>query len=158
MRFWDSSAIVPLLVLEKETEQCIRAFQFDPEVMVWTMSKVEVFSALCRRFREGVLREIDFDSAKKRFREGGLREIDFDSAKKRMNDFFDIAFEIVSLPKVKDRALRLLQVHQLRAADAMQLASVLVATQEDPSRVQIMSFDDRLTLAAKREGFIVNPD
>lgn len=141
MRFWDSSAIVPLLVLEKETEQCIRAFQSDPEVMVWTMSKVEVFSALCRRFREG-----------------GLREIDFDSAKKRMSDFFDMAFEIISLTKVKDRALRLLQVHQLRAADAMQLASVLVATREDPSRMQIMSFDNRLSLAAKRECFIVNPD
>ena len=141
MRFWDSSAIVPLLVLEQETEQCIRAFQSDPEIMVWTMSKIEVFSALCRRFREG-----------------GLREIDFDSAKKRMSDFFDMTFEIISLTKVKDRALRLLQVHQLRAADAMQLASVLVTTQEDPSRMQIMSFDDRLTLAARREGFTINPD
>jgi predicted nucleic acid-binding protein len=109
--------------------------------MVWTMSKVEVFSALCRRFREG-----------------GLREIDFNSAKKRMIYFFDMAFEIISLTKVKDKALRLLQVHQLRAADAIHLASVLVATQEDPSRMQILSFDDRLTLAAKREGFTVNPD
>jgi predicted nucleic acid-binding protein len=141
MRFWDSSAIVPLLVLEKETEQCIRAFRSDKAVMVWTMSKVEVFSALCRRFREGALKEIDFDSAKK-----------------RMNDFFDMAFEIISVPKVKDRALRLLQVHPLRAADAMQLASVLVATQEDTSIVPIMSFDDRLTMAARREGFNVNPD
>jgi predicted nucleic acid-binding protein len=128
-------------VLEKETEQCIRAFQSDKEVMVWTMSKVEVFSALCRRLREG-----------------GLKESDFDSAKKRMNDFFDMAFEIISLPKVKDRALRLLQVHPLRAADAMQLASVLVATQEDTSIAPIMSFDDRLTMAARREGFNVNPD
>jgi len=51
-----------------------------------------------------------------------------------------------------------LQVHQLRAADAMQLASVLVATQEDPSRMQIMSFDNRLTLAARREGFTFNTD
>jgi len=141
MRFWDSSAIIPLLVLEQETEQCIRAYQSDQEVMIWTMSKVEVFSALCRRSREGALKEIDFDSAKK-----------------RMNDFFDKAFEIISIPKVKDRALRLLQVHPLRAADAMQLASVLVATQEDTSRVPIMSFDDRLTLAAKREGFTINPD
>jgi predicted nucleic acid-binding protein len=141
MKFWDSSAIIPLLVLEQETEQCIRAYQSDQEVMVWTMSKVEVFSALCRRSREGALTEIDFDSAKK-----------------RMNDFFDNAFEVISVQKVKDRALRLLQVHPLRAAHAMQLASLLVATQEDTSRVPIMSFDDRLTLAAKREGFTVNPE
>ncbi len=40
----------------------------------------------------------------------------------------------------------------------MQLAAVLVATQEDISRVPIMSFDDRLILAAKQEGFTVNPD
>ncbi|NVL92993.1 MAG: type II toxin-antitoxin system VapC family toxin [Desulfobacterales bacterium] len=141
MRFWDSSAIVPLLVLERETEQCIRALQSDKEVMVWTLSKIEVFSALCRRFREGALKEVDFESTKK-----------------RMNDFFDMAFEIISVPKVKDRALRLLQVHPLRATDAMQLASVLVATQEDTSRVPIMSFDNRLTVAARLEGFIVNPD
>lgn len=141
MRFWDSSAIVPLLVLEKETEQCIKAFQSDQGIMVWTLSKVEVFSALCRRLREGAVKEIDFESAKK-----------------RTNDFFDMAFEIISVPKVKDRAIRLLQVHPLRAADALQLASVLVATQEDTSRVSIMSFDERVILAAKREGFTVNPD
>jgi len=141
MRFWDSSAIVPLLVLEKETEQCVRAFQSDREVMVWTMSKVEVFSALCRRLREG-----------------SLKEDVFDSAKKRMNDFFDMASEVISVPKVKDRAQRLLQVHPLRAADAMQLASVLVATQEDPSKAPMMSFDERLIQAAKREGFTLNPD
>jgi len=141
MRFWDSSAIVPLLVLEKETEQCVRAFQSDREVIVWTMSKVEVFSALCRRLREG-----------------SLKEHVFDAAKKRTKDFFDMASEVISLPKVKDRALRLLQVHPLRAADAFQLAAVLVATQEDTSKVPIMTFDDRLIQAAKREGFTINPD
>ena len=141
MRFWDSSAIIPLIVLEDQSQYCINAFKADSEIMAWTMSKVEVFSALCRRFRE--------DS---------LNEKTFELAKARMNDFFDIVFEIVALSKVKDRALRLLQVHTLRAADAMQLASVLVATQEDTSKLPIMCFDDRLKRAAKREGFIVNPD
>ena len=140
MRFWDSSAIIPLLVLEEESEYCISAFQTDNEIMVWTMSKVEVFSALCRRFRENAFNEDAFESAKK-----------------RMNDLFDTTFEIVSISKVKERALRLLQVHHLRAADALQLASVLVATQEDPSKLPIICFDSRLKLAAKREGFTVNP-
>jgi predicted nucleic acid-binding protein len=141
VRFWDASAIVPFLVSEKETSQCVKALHSDREAMVWTMSKVEVFSALCRRLREG-----------------SLREVVFASAKERMNEFFDMAFEIISVPKVKDRALRLLQVHPLRAADAMQLASVLVATQEDPSKMPIMSFDNRLIQAARLEGFAVNPD
>jgi predicted nucleic acid-binding protein len=128
-------------VLEDQSQYCINAFKADNEIMAWTMSKVEVFSALCRRFRE--------DS---------LNEKTFELAKTRMNDLFDIVFEIVAISKVKDRALRLLQVHTLRAADAMQLASVLVATQEETSKLPIMCFDDRLKQAAKREGFIVNPD
>jgi predicted nucleic acid-binding protein len=57
---------------------------------------------------------------------------------------------------LKNRALRLLQVHPLRAADALHLASALVATQEDPSKLPIMSFDERLTRAARKEGFMVN--
>ncbi len=141
MRFWDSSAIIPLLVLEDKTEYCISAFQTDKEIMVWTMSKVEVFSALCRSFRENTLTEGTFELAKK-----------------RMTDLFDIAFEIVSISKVKERALRLLQVHTLKAADALQLASVLVATQEVTSKLPIMCFDERLKQAAKREGFAINPD
>ncbi len=141
MRFWDSSAIIPLIVLEDKTQYCISAFKADNEIMAWTMSKVEVFSALCRRFREG-----------------SLNEETFELAKIRMNDLFDIVFEIVAISKVKERALRLLQVHTLRAADAMQLASLLVATQEDTSKLPIMCFDERLKQAAKREGFIINPD
>lgn len=141
MRFWDSSAIIPLLVLEKQTEYCINAFKADKEIMVWTMSRIEVFSALCRRLRENALNEESFESANK-----------------RINDLFDIAFDIVSISKVKERALRLLRVHPLKAADALQLASALVATQEDTSRLPIMCFDEMLKQAARREGFVVNPD
>jgi predicted nucleic acid-binding protein len=141
MRFWDSSAIIPLLVLEDKTEYCISAFQTDKEIMVWTMSKVEVFSALCRSFKENTLTEGTFELAKK-----------------RMTDLFDIAFEIVSISKVKERALRLSQVHTLKAADALQLASVLVATQEVTSKLPIMCFDEKLKQAAKLEGFVINPD
>ena len=141
MRFWDSSAIIPLIVLEEESAYCTCAFKTDGDIIVWTLSKVEVFSALCRRFREQILNEKAFESAKK-----------------RMNDLFDGAFEIVSIPRIKQRAIRLLQVHPLRAADALQLASVLVASEEDPSRLSVVCFDKRLSQAAKKEGFEVNPD
>jgi predicted nucleic acid-binding protein len=140
MKFWDASAVVPLIVQEEETEYCIKQFSVDEDVMVWTLSKIEVFSALCRRFRDS-----------------SLTEEAFEFAKGRMNDFFDMVFEIVSISKVKERALSLLQVHPLKAADALQLASVLVATEEDPSRLPIICFDERLGQAARREGFTVNP-
>ena len=139
MKFWDSSAIVPLLILERETEECLRIFKSDPDVIVWTMSKVEVFSALCRRFRQK-----------------GMNEEVFDSVKIRMGLFFDGAFEIVSIPRVKERALRLLQIHSLKAADALQLAAALVATQEMPAKLAFMSFDEQLSKAAKCEGFLIN--
>lgn len=140
MRFWDSSAIIALLIQEAESDYCIKAFKTDVEMTVWTLTKIEVFSALCRRFRENALPENDFEKAKK-----------------RMSELFDMTFEVVSLTKVKDRSMRLLQTHSLRAADALQLASALVASQEDPSRLPFMSFDNRLIRAAKREGFVVNP-
>jgi hypothetical protein len=45
----------------------------------------------------------------------------------------------------------------LRAADACQLAAVLVATQEDPHRISMVCFDQSLKNAAVKEGFLVNP-
>ncbi|MFZ0241060.1 MAG: type II toxin-antitoxin system VapC family toxin [Desulfobacterales bacterium] len=140
MRFWDSSAIIPLLVLEKESAYCIDALRADGDILIWTMTHIEVFSALCRRLREGSLGPEAFDAAKKRTR-----------------DLLESAFEVVTIEKVEHRALRLLQVHPLRAADALQLAAVLVATEENVSRLPIMCFDDRLITAARLEGFEVNP-
>lgn len=140
MKFWDASAVVPLIVREEKTEYCVKKFRSDEDVLVWTLSKIEVLSALCRRFREN-----------------SLNEGAFELAKDRMNDFFDMVFEVVSISKVKERALRLLQVHPLKSADALQLAAVLVSTEEDPSRLPIICFEERLSRAARCEGFIVNP-
>ena len=104
------------------------------------MTRIEVFSALCRLLRENSLGPAAFDAAKKRTR-----------------DLFVSAFEVVSFGKVKERALRLLQVHPLKAADALQLAAVLVATEVNVARPPIICFDDRLVTAARLEGVEVNP-
>ena len=140
MRFWDSSAILPLLVLEQQSDYCVESFSQDGNVLVWTMTKIEVFSALCRRLRDR-----------------SLRQESFDMAVNRMHDLFKTVYEIAGIPRVKDRALRLLRVHPLRAADSLQLAAVLVATEENTGRLTIMCFDERLTTAARMEGFEVNP-
>jgi hypothetical protein len=68
------------------------------------------------------------------------------------------AYEIAAVDQVKKRALRLLEVHSLRAADACQLAAALVATREDPGRLTMLTFDQRLKNSAIKEGFMVNPD
>ena len=140
MRFWDSSAIIPLIVKEEQTAYCVKALEEDNQMLAWSLSKVEVFSALCRRYRDGALND---DS--------------FEKARERMYNLFDTVFEVAAATKVKERALRLLQVHPLRAADALQLAAALVAVREEVHKMALMCFDNRLTAAAKREGFTINP-
>jgi predicted nucleic acid-binding protein len=140
MKFWDSSALVPLIVAEKETDYCLKTLSGDQEMLIWCLSKVEVISALCRIVRDKKFSESDFNKAKKQF-----------------NELIQRAYEVKAIEKVRNRALRLLEVHPLRAADACQLASALVATQEDPDRLSILSFDERLKSAAAKEGFDVNP-
>jgi len=82
----------------------------------------------------GCLRE-GFSTLCRWLREGSLGPPAFDAAKKRTRDLFECAFEVVSLDKVKERALRLLQVQPLRAADALQLAAVRVVAEEIVARL-----------------------
>ena len=63
--------------------------------------------------------------------------------------------EIEPLEQVRRRAIRLLRLHPLRAADALQLAAALTASDEDPQRLDLVSSNDRLSAAARREGFRV---
>jgi predicted nucleic acid-binding protein len=140
MKFWDSSAIVPLVVNEEETDYCLKTLSHDQEMLIWCLSRLEVMSALCRQVRDKTLSDTEFQKAKT-----------------RMNDLIERAYEVKAIEKVKQRALRLLEVHPLRAADACQLASALVSSQEDPGRLTIVCFDQRLMKAAIKEGFIVNP-
>ena len=140
MKFWDSSALVPLLVKERETRYCLKTLSEDQEMLVWCLSKVEVISALCRRLKEKAFGEEEFQKAKR-----------------HLNDIMERAYEVQAIEKVRARALRLLEVHPLRVADACQLAAALVATQEDPHRLAMLCFDQNLRNAALKEGFIVNP-
>ena len=55
MRFWDASAVVPLIVSESESASCGRILADDTELIVWCLTPVEVTSALTRRLRENSL-------------------------------------------------------------------------------------------------------
>jgi predicted nucleic acid-binding protein len=140
MRFWDSSAIVPLLVSEENTDYCLEALADDPKMLIWCLSRLEVVSALCRRLRDGLM---DTD--------------EFRTAKERLAVILSKVFEVSAVERVRSRALRLLEVHPLCAADACQLAAALVGTRESPERLAILCFDLRLESAAIKEGFVVNP-
>lgn len=48
MRFWDSSALVPLVVEEPTSLACRRVLRADPAIVVWALARAEVHSALWR--------------------------------------------------------------------------------------------------------------
>ena len=63
--------------------------------------------------------------------------------------------EVVPSGAVRNVAQRLLRVHPLRAADALQLAAATIASEREPASLEFVSLDERLNVAAQREGFIV---
>jgi hypothetical protein len=48
-----------------------------------------------------------------------------------------------------------LRVHPLRAADALQLAAAFIAAERRPSSLEVVTLDDRLAAAARKEGFVL---
>lgn len=138
MRFWDASAIVPLVAEEKETGLCRRLLAEDTDIVVWFLTPVEVVSALTRQLRENSLASTDFRKAKEHLRtlEKGWSEV-------------------VLVEMIRERARRLLENHPLRAADSLQLAAALLASEENPQELPFVTLDGRLGHAAEREGFNV---
>jgi predicted nucleic acid-binding protein len=130
--------VVPLVVVEEETDHCRKLLTEDAEVVVWFFTPVEVISALTRRRREGSLKLSDFRKAKEQL---ALLERAWS--------------EVVLLERVRERARRLLESHPLRAADALQLAAAILAAEENPQDVPFVTLDRRLASAAEKEGFLV---
>lgn len=136
MRFWDTSALVPVVVDVRESVAFRRAWNEDPVAVVWALTETELLSALCRRHREGLLDADDLERAEARLH--------------KLSDRWD---EVDGLPAVREEAARILRVHPLRAADALQLAAAVVAFDYRPRRRAFLSLDEPLLAAARREGF-----
>lgn len=138
MRFWDSSAIVPLFVEEPRSKSCRALFRADRSQLVWCLSRTEVTSAVWRLAREGV------------FSPEEVRSIDGRVAKLAAR-----WHEITAVEQVRELAERALRAHALRAADALQLAAALVAVEQQPRGRPFVVADGPLGIAAEREGFEV---
>jgi predicted nucleic acid-binding protein len=138
MRFWDASAIVPLLLAEPATRPLQALAAEDPAMLVWWATEVECASALARLERDGDLGEAAAVDAFDRLRRlaDGWHEVDANDG-------------------VREAAVRFLRVHPLRSADALQLAAAFVASERRPPSLEIVTLDDRLTAAARKEGFVL---
>lgn len=138
MKFWDTSALTPLLVHEEDSSMRERQLREDPVVLVWFGTPVEIESALNRRKREGSLTGEDLARTRERFEK-----------------LVETWVEVEPTHVVRERALRLLRSHSLRAADAFQLAAALVACGERTRGFAFLTSDRRLLEAAENEGFVV---
>ncbi|MBA2665651.1 MAG: type II toxin-antitoxin system VapC family toxin [Trueperaceae bacterium] len=138
MRFWDSSAIVPLLARQSSTSAVEALLGDDPQVVVWWATSVECVSALARLEREGTATTQATSRAAERLR--------------RLVRTFD---EVQPTERVRTTAERLLRTHPLRAADSLQLAAAIEAASGRPSELPLVCLDTRLADAARREGFDV---
>jgi uncharacterized protein len=138
MKFWDASAIVPLLIAEASTRRLQALAAADPEMLVWWGSQVECVSALARLERDGLL-------------DPQVALLAFDRLKQLAAGWHEVDPSDI----VREVAARFLRVHPLRAADALQLAAAFIAAEQRPASLEMITLDERLAGAAQKEGFSV---
>jgi predicted nucleic acid-binding protein len=138
LRFWDASAIVPLLVDESTSAAMIGYLRRDPGIIVWWATAVECASAISRRTRDGSTTPAEARRAIERLR--------------KLSATWN---EVVPADSVREQALRVVRVHHLRAADALQLAAALAGAEGEPASLEFVCLDSRLCEAADREGLRV---
>jgi uncharacterized protein len=138
VRYWDSSALVPLFFDEPTSEELARLVADDPDVVVWLFTSVELLSMIARieRSSEGL------EDLLSGVRRDALERIRSCSA-------------VTLVDAVRQRAERLVSVHALTAADALQLAAALVVSREQPETLEFVTLDKVLARAARLEGFPV---
>jgi predicted nucleic acid-binding protein len=137
LRFWDASAVVPLLIQEAMSTRVQEFLTQDPEILVWWGTSIECGSALSRARRtQRILPAVE---------EKGRRVL------AALRDGWQ---EVLPSEELRRHAERLARVHPLRAADALQLAAALITSISDVE-CGLVSFDERLKEAARLEGLYI---
>ena len=135
MRYWDASALVPLIVSEPGSPLARTWLLEDDRIVTWAWTRTEITSAIERRTREGALTR-------------GERRAAID----RLRGFTAGWDEVVDLLAVRSRANAVLGRHPLRAADAGQLGAALLVNEQLSDPLLFLCLDQRLSEAAEREG------
>jgi uncharacterized protein len=126
------------MIAERSTQDLQALAVKDSAMLVWWGSVVECVSALARLERDGALNAHSVTLALQRLRElsSGWHEVD-------------------PSDEIRETTARLLRVHPLRPAAALQLAAAFAAAEHRPVSLQLVTLDDRLGNAARKEGFTV---
>lgn len=137
MKFWDSSALVPLLAAEPKSTVAKSLIEADPDVVISFITPIEVESTVWRKAR------ITRDAAE---RQRAHRRLATLRSEWSIVDDYD---------RVLDEARRVIGRHGLRGADAIQLAAAIIV--RGTGALPFVTFDEELILAARAEGFPVLP-
>ncbi len=141
MIFWDTSALIPLIVDEPKTGAMRAVWKRDSRMVVWWGTSVECASALARVGRDGVISDQQIDVA---------RDL--------LQTLAASWTEVLPTDGVREHAGRLLLRHPLRAADALQIGAAMVWAEDRPRGHRFCTLDARLAEAVRLEGFkVVDP-
>jgi len=139
VRFWDTSALIPLILAEDRSAEILGILNQDPFVVTSAYTVVEVTSAIWRRRHAGEISIAAHQDADRLFA-----------------DLSQAWTEVPVSQVVIDHAVSLISRHPLRAADGLQLATAYVAAGATPM-LPFVTIDKRLIAAASAEGFAVLP-
>src|SRR5262245_54109435 len=115
MKFWDASAIIPLLMMEPATKTMQALADKDPTMIVWWATEVECASAIARLERDGAL---DDTTGTQAF--------------ERLKHLAHAWHEVDPSDPIREAAVRFLRVHRLNAANTFQLAAAFIAAERRP--------------------------
>ena len=135
--YWDTSSVVPLLVPEPTSTELLERYHAEQAIVTWWGTLVECESALLRRQREGLSAEAVV------------------IGRERLRSLRAAWTEVHPADEVRTIAVRILGSHALRAADALQLAAAVHASDGEPGRLPFVTLDRRPGVAAAAEGFRV---
>lgn len=135
MRFWDSSALVPLLSDEETTDVVQALFREDRNIVTAFITPVELISAVCRK--AGVNRDL---------RRQAMRRYAVLEANWTLVDDYE---------QLMASARSIAAQRCLRTGDAIHLACALRARPD--KSLPFVTFDGELIFAARDEGFTVLP-
>jgi predicted nucleic acid-binding protein len=139
MRYWDSSALVPLLVEEPRSAAVIAALDDDPFVLTSVYATIEIASALWRRRHDG---------------EMSLEEHQI--VDRILADLSQTWIELPVSQQIIHGSVKVLSRHRLRSGDALQLATAIESARSHED-ITFVTLDEDLAAAAQSEGFPTLP-
>ncbi len=137
MIYWDTSALVPVFVIEKETEKVrewLKEFDDAPRFTSW-LTVFEFETTLKRKINQKLLSVNEYDSIQERWMEfcASLNFIPLDSRVTRMGS-------------------QIQRLHGLRPYESIQLGSASLVKLDHPE-LKLACLDEKLVRVSKQEGF-----